>query len=66
MQALFSASKTDDTQWLTYWVTFAFLTYDYTIQPSFILLIQFVVSLRASSAPSTGSVRNLVSSFLRS
>lgn len=26
LEALFSASKTDDTQWLTYWVTFAFLT----------------------------------------
>jgi receptor expression-enhancing protein 5/6 len=26
MEALFSVSKTDDTQWLTYWVVFAFLT----------------------------------------
>ncbi|KAF2715376.1 hypothetical protein K504DRAFT_457550 [Pleomassaria siparia CBS 279.74] len=26
LNALFTASKTDDTQWLTYWVTFAFLT----------------------------------------
>ncbi|KUI56739.1 Protein yop-1 [Cytospora mali] len=26
LEALFSASKTDDTQWLTYWVVFAFFT----------------------------------------
>jgi len=26
LEALFSASKIDDTQWLTYWVVFAFLT----------------------------------------
>jgi len=26
MEALFTASKTDDTQWLTYWVVFAFFT----------------------------------------
>lgn len=26
MEALFSASKVDDTQWLTYWVVFAFFT----------------------------------------
>ncbi|KAK6832961.1 protein yop-1 [Apiospora arundinis] len=26
MQALFTASKADDTQWLTYWVVFAFFT----------------------------------------
>jgi len=26
LEALFSASKVDDTQWLTYWVSFAFFT----------------------------------------
>lgn len=26
LEALFSAGKSDDTQWLTYWVVFAFLT----------------------------------------
>jgi receptor expression-enhancing protein 5/6 len=26
LAALFSASKADDTQWLTYWIVFAFLT----------------------------------------
>ncbi|KAH8664282.1 membrane biogenesis protein [Xylariales sp. PMI_506] len=27
MQALFTATKSDDTQWLTYWVVFAFFTF---------------------------------------
>ena len=36
LEALFSSSKTDDTQWLTYWVTFAFLTYVTRLSLAFI------------------------------
>ncbi|KAF2637783.1 hypothetical protein P280DRAFT_471952 [Massarina eburnea CBS 473.64] len=67
--ALFSASKVDDTQWLTYWVTFAFLTvFESAVNAvywfPFYYTFKFVLVLWMA-LPQTGGAQIIFRSFLQ-
>jgi len=69
MGALFSASKTDDTQWLTYWVTYAFLTvFESAVNASywfpFYYTFKFVLVLWMA-LPQTGGAQIIFRSLLQ-
>jgi len=69
LNALFSASKVDDTQWLTYWVTFAFLTvFESAVNAvywfPFYYTFKFVLVLWMA-LPQTGGAQLIFRSFLQ-
>jgi len=68
LNALFSASKVDDTQWLTYWVVYAFLTvFESAVSAvywfPFYYTFKFVLLLWMS-LPQTGGAQIIFRSFL--
>jgi len=69
LEALFSASKTDDTQWLTYWVVYAFLTvFESAVNAvywfPFYYTFKFVLVLWMA-LPQTGGAQIVFRSFLQ-
>jgi len=69
LNALFSASKVDDTQWLTYWVTYAFLTvFESAVNAvywfPFYYTFKFVLVLWMA-LPQTGGAQIIFRSFLQ-
>jgi len=69
LEALFSATKADDTQWLTYWVVFAFLTlFESTVNAvywfPFYYTFKFVLTLWLA-LPSFGGAQIVFRSFLQ-
>ncbi|CAI6333478.1 unnamed protein product [Periconia digitata] len=69
LAALFSSSKVDDTQWLTYWVVFAFLTvFESAVNAvywfPFYYTFKFVLVLWMA-LPQTGGAQIIFRSFLQ-
>ncbi|KAI9700386.1 MAG: ER membrane protein DP1/Yop1 [Candelina mexicana] len=69
LEALFSASKTDDTQWLTYWVVYAFLSvFESAISAvywfPFYYTFKFVLVLWLA-LPQTGGAQMVFRSFIQ-
>jgi len=69
LDALFSTSKTDDTQWLTYWVVYAFLTVLESVINAvywfpFYYTFKFVLILWMA-LPQTGGAQILFRSFIQ-
>jgi len=69
LEALFSANKTDDTQWLTYWVVYAFLTvFESAVNAvywfPFYYTFKFVLVLWMA-LPSTGGAQIIFRSFIQ-
>jgi len=69
LEALFSVSKTDDTQWLTYWVVYAFLTvFESAVNAvywfPFYYTFKFILVLWLA-LPATGGAQIVFRSFLQ-
>jgi len=69
LDALFSASKTDDTQWLTYWVVYAFLSVIESMINAvywfpFYYTFKFILILWMA-LPQTGGAQILFRSFIQ-
>lgn len=69
LNALFSAGKSDDTQWLTYWVVYAFLTvFESAVNAvywfPFYYIFKFVLVLWMA-LPQTGGAQIVFRSFLQ-
>ncbi|MCJ1481835.1 ER membrane protein DP1/Yop1 [Schaereria dolodes] len=69
LEALFSSGKSDDTQWLTYWVTYAFLTvFESAVNAvywfPFYYTFKFVLVLWMA-LPQTGGAQIVFRSFLQ-
>jgi receptor expression-enhancing protein 5/6 len=69
LEALFSAGKSDDTQWLTYWVTYAFLTvFESAVHAvywfPFYYTFKFVLVLWMA-LPQTGGAQIMFRSFIQ-
>ncbi|KAJ9661739.1 ER membrane protein DP1/Yop1 [Coniosporium apollinis] len=69
MDALFSSSRTDDTQWLTYWVVYAFLTvFESAVNAvywfPFYYTFKFILVLWMA-LPQTGGTQVVFRSFLQ-
>ncbi|KAK2765968.1 ER membrane protein DP1/Yop1 [Arachnomyces sp. PD_36] len=69
LQALFTATSTDDTQWLTYWVVFAFFTVvesaisaAYWFPFYYLFKLAFVLWM---ALPQTGGAQIVFSSFIQ-
>jgi len=69
LEALFSTAKTDDTQWLTYWVVFAFFTvFESAISAvywfPFYYTFKFILTLWLA-LPQTGGAQVVFRSFIQ-
>lgn len=69
LDALFSTSKTDDTQWLTYWVVFSFLTVFENVISAvywfpFYYTFKFIFTLWLA-LPQTGGAQIVFRSFIQ-
>ncbi|KAF2158096.1 putative membrane biogenesis protein [Myriangium duriaei CBS 260.36] len=68
LEALFTTTKSDDTQWLTYWVTYAFLTvlesaFNAVYWFPFYYTFKFILILWMA-LPQTGGAKVVFNSFL--